>query len=209
MPLFGCRTEVVTGQFIKGDDIGITRQRPISLRRGTSERIESNLQTAPPSGAQGLNHLAGSCGLDGSGAAQVSKPAGMGEERAEGVSSSARPSTTDQVTDSAHQTAPDQPEPHQGQGLARCMAGDNQHAEQPIDLARPPTGEAVRAEPGSTYLTVGDLRTRRGDDAVAVQVSTPTKPRPSRRTEVQGQGHPDAHTALRTNMPQVDTPSRS
>ena len=43
----------------------------------------------------------------------------------------------DQVTDSTHQAAPDQAEPHQRQGLARCVTSDDQHAEQPVDLARP------------------------------------------------------------------------
>ena len=91
------------------------------------------------------------------------------------------------------------------------MAGDNQHAEQPINLARPSTSEAVRAEPGAAYLAVGDLGTRRGDHAVAVQVSTPTEldAVPEDRQCWVEAIRAAATRRVRTSMPQVDTPSRS
>src|SRR6187551_3285386 len=101
----------------------------------------------------------------------------MGEKRAEGEHLVQRAAgyLADQVTDSAYQAAPDQTQPHQQQALTRGVASHNQHAKQPVDLAGPATGQAVRPESSAAHLTMGDLSTWRRDHAVAAEVRTPAE----------------------------------
>src|SRR4029450_11409687 len=80
-----------------------------------------------------------------------------------------------QVAHCTHQAAPDQPKPDQRQHLARCLTGNHQHAEQPVNHARPATGEAAGTKPGAANLAVSEPRTRCGDHPIAIEVSPPAE----------------------------------
>ena len=80
-----------------------------------------------------------------------------------------------QVAQCTHQAAPDQPKPNQRQHLARCVTGNHQHAEQSVDHARAATGEAAGTKPGAANLPVSELRTRGGDNPVAIEVCPPAE----------------------------------
>jgi hypothetical protein len=53
------------------------------------------------------------------------------------------------------------------------MTGYHKHTEQPVNLARPAPRQTAGTKPGAANLAMRELRTRRGDHAVAVEVSAP------------------------------------
>src|SRR4029453_1609087 len=80
-----------------------------------------------------------------------------------------------QIAQGTHRAAPAQPKPNQRQHLARCVTGNHQHAEQAVNHARPATGEAAGTKPGAANLAVSELRTRRGDHPIAIEVCPPAE----------------------------------
>src|SRR4029450_3961931 len=117
-------------------------------------------------------------GIDGrSPLTQRHEPTRMGNEGTKSQHLIARSTwhLPDQVTDRACQAAPDKAKPHQRESLRFGMTGDAQHADQPVNLARPPPRNAMGTQSGTAHLAVSDLGTWRGHHAVAVEMGTPAK----------------------------------
>ena len=212
-PLVGHRAEVVAGHLVERGRVGVAGHRAIPLGRGAAHRLGRDSQAVPPRRPERTDDLVGpGNGIDlRRPAAQIPDPARVRDEGAEGqhLVERAAGNLADQIRDGMGQAAEHQPEPDQRQHLAGGVTGDDDHAEQPVDLARPATGQPAWPQTRAAHLPVNDQRVRRGHHAIAVEVGPPAElhavaEHRQRRVEPV-EISPDR---VRTSMPQVDTPSR-